>query len=448
MGAVHLGRVLGGAGFARVVAIKRLHSHVAESPGGLAMFLDEARLSARVRHLNVIATLDVVEHERELLLVMEYVHGATLSLLARAANLAETQIPVAIAVAIMLDVLSGLQAVHDATDEEGKPLSIVHRDVSPENVLVGADGVSRLLDFGVAKAASRLQTTRDGHLKGKLRYMAPEQISIQEASPRTDQYSAAVVLWQLLTGVPLFDASNEATILSRVLEGVVIVPSRLSPSISQDLDRVVLRGLSRAPRDRFASCRDMANALRGAATPALAEDVRHWVETLAGESLRAQSARVARVERGLPAEEQPPAPPSTNLTQTVSAAPSAPATPAKRRTSARLVGFLLLTAVAGAGAAGVGAYARRGAERAVAPSPPPPVVTNPPAEPLVDAAVTERPVVSASATAVTSSVPSRRLHTAPRSHGQGAAPVRARPGCDPMFTVDENGIRRVKTECL
>ena len=444
MGAVHLGRVLGAAGFSRIVAIKRLHSHVAESPGGLAMFLDEARLSARVRHPNVVATLDVIEHERELLLVMEYVHGATLSTLTRAANVAETPIPVAIAVAIMLDVLSGLEAVHDATDEEGKPLSIVHRDVSPQNILVGADGVCRLLDFGVAKAASRLQTTRDGHLKGKLRYMAPEQISIQEATPRTDEYSAAVVIWELLTGVPLFDASNEATILSRVLEGVILAPSCFSPSISPQLDRVVLRGLARAPGDRFESCRDMANALRGVAAPALAEDVRSWVETLVGESLRAQSARVARVERGLPAEEQS-RPPSTNVTQTVRAAPSASAAPANRRTNVRRVGLFLVAAVA-AVAAGAGAYARRGSERAVATPPAALVAATPPAESLVDAAATDRPLASASA--VTSSLPSRRLHAAPRSHGQGAAPVRARPGCDPMFTVDENGIRRVKSECL
>jgi eukaryotic-like serine/threonine-protein kinase len=171
MGAVHLARLRGARGFARTVAIKRLHPHVARDPDVLAMFLDEAHLAARVRHPNVVATLDVVAQGDEVFLVMEYVEGESLSRLQKT-----PEIPLAIASAIVCDMLHGLHAAHEAVSERGEPLQIVHRDVSPQNILVGLDGATRVVDFGIAKAASRLQTTRDGVIKGKLRYMAPEQI--------------------------------------------------------------------------------------------------------------------------------------------------------------------------------------------------------------------------------------------------------------------------------
>jgi eukaryotic-like serine/threonine-protein kinase len=182
MASVHLGRLLGPAGFTRTVAIKRLHPHLAKDPQLAAMFLDEARLAAAIRHANVVATLDVVEQEGELFLVMEYVHGASLSRLVRETG----AIDPSIASAVVTGALHGLHAAHEAKDEEGHALEIVHRDVSPENVLVGVDGGARLLDFGVAKAASRLQTTRDGSIKGKLRYMAPEQLAGRKVTRRRD----------------------------------------------------------------------------------------------------------------------------------------------------------------------------------------------------------------------------------------------------------------------
>src|SRR5262245_51026591 len=155
MATVHLGRLLGPVGFSRTVAIKRLHAQYAQDPEFVSMFLDEARLAARIRHPNVVPTLDVVATSGELFLVMEYVPGESLSRLARAARDRMERMPPRIVSAIMSGVLHGLHAAHEAKSERGEPLGIVHRDVSPQNVLVGTDGVARVLDFGVAKAAGR-----------------------------------------------------------------------------------------------------------------------------------------------------------------------------------------------------------------------------------------------------------------------------------------------------
>src|ERR1700722_19538002 len=225
MATVHLGRLLGHVGFARTVAIKRLHPKFAQDPDFVSMFLDEARLAARIRHPNVVPTIDVVATSGELFLVMEYVQGESLARLVRISRDKDTLISPNVVTTIMAAVLQGLHAAHEARDERGDPLGIVHRDVSPQNILVGTDGMARVLDFGVAKAAGRIQTTRDGQLKGKLGYMAPEQIQGREVDRRTDVYAAGVVLWEVLTRQRLFFADNEAMVMRAVLERVVERPS-------------------------------------------------------------------------------------------------------------------------------------------------------------------------------------------------------------------------------
>ena len=201
MATVHFGRLLGPVGFSRTVAIKRLHPQFAKDPEFVAMFLDEARLAARIRHPNVVPTLDVVAHARRALPR----HGVRAGRVARASapcvarNAASACPPRASRRRSCCGALHGLHAAHEAKNERGEPLGIVHRDVSPQNVLVGVDGVARVLDFGVAKARGRMQTTREGQLKGKLAYMAPEQLRGQPATQQSDVYAAAVVLWEALT---------------------------------------------------------------------------------------------------------------------------------------------------------------------------------------------------------------------------------------------------------
>ncbi|HEY6462542.1 MAG TPA: serine/threonine-protein kinase, partial [Polyangiaceae bacterium] len=210
MATVHVGRLLGPAGFSRTVAMKHLHKQFAGDPEFVAMFLDEARIAARIRHPNVVSTLDVVTLDGELYLVMDYVAGESVAHLLRGLRRRDAFVPPRIAVTIACDMLAGLHAAHEATDDHGQPLGIVHRDVSPQNVLVGTDGSARVVDFGVAKAAGRMQTTREGQVKGKAAYMAQEQLRGGAVDRRTDVYSAAVVLWETLTGERLFKSDTPA----------------------------------------------------------------------------------------------------------------------------------------------------------------------------------------------------------------------------------------------
>ena len=436
MAAVHLGHVRGEGGFRRAVAIKRMHAHLTTSADARAMFLDEARISARIRHRNVVATLDVVEHERELFLVMEYVQGVALSVLAKRALESGEPFPAPVAVALVLDVLDGLHAAHETADETGKPLGIVHRDVSPQNVMVGADGMARVLDFGIAKAAVRLQTTREGQIKGKLRYMGPEQFLEEEADVRTDVYAVAVNAWELLTGPRLFDGLSEGAIVAKVLEGVVAPPSRAKPGLPPALDAVVMRGLSRDRGARFPSCRAMAEALREAVTPASPAEVARFAFALAGDMLRERAARVAAMEAGL-ANETPPAATESSGEDTATA-PAPPPLPARRRRwwwAALPIGAAAALVPIGKELATESPAPEATAAATVATIERAPASAPPAAPPEPEVHEEEAPAPTASATTPRKARPRRR-------------PASAKAGCDPMFTVDANGIRRVKSECL
>ncbi len=296
MATVHYGRMSGSVGFSRTVAVKRLHPHFAKDPEFVTMFLDEARVAGRIRHPNVVPTLDVVATEGEIFLAMEYVHGDSLSKLLKMARDKGRPPSPQIVATIIANLLHGLHAAHEAKDEHGQPLAIVHRDVSPQNVLVGADGVARVLDFGVAKAAGRLQTTREGQVKGKLSYMAPEQLNGGAVTRLADIYAAAVVLWETLTQERLFDGENEAMTLVRVLEGKVLPPSRWVPILPPGTDEVVLRGLAQNSALRFQSAREFAVAIErtmGLASPAV---VGEWVESVAAQELADRAAHVAQIE--------------------------------------------------------------------------------------------------------------------------------------------------------
>jgi serine/threonine-protein kinase len=294
MATVHLGRLLGPVGFSRTVAIKRLHAQLAKDPEFVAMFMDEARLAARIVHPNVVPMLDVVALEGELFLVMEYVEGEPLARLLRAADERGQRVPLRIVATIITGVLHGLHAAHEAKNDRGEPLGIIHRDVSPHNVLVGADGVPRLLDFGIAKAAGRVHTTREGQLKGKLPYMAPEQIR-GNPSRLSDVYASGVVLWEALAGRRLFKG-DEAEILAAVLEHVIEPPSRFAPDVPPELDALTLRAVDRDPSRRFSSAREMAQSLELATPCATATEVREWLESLAAASLSERRRQIAELE--------------------------------------------------------------------------------------------------------------------------------------------------------
>jgi serine/threonine-protein kinase len=296
MATVYFARLHGAAGFARPVAIKRMHPHSAHDPAFTKMFIDEARLASRISHPNVVPTLDVVACDGELMLVMEYVRGESLAKLLRRARERRVQVPIRVALAIMSNVLHGLHAAHEAQSEDGAPLSIVHRDVSPQNILVGVDGVARVLDFGIARAAERLEHTENGRLKGKLAYMAPEQIAGKDIDRRADLYSAAVVMWELLTGQRLYKHGA----LDRMcdMQPRVERPSLERPEIPDALDGIVLHGLEPDPSHRFGTAREMALALEQFGSLATPSEVGAWVEQIADEALSERQIKVAKFESG------------------------------------------------------------------------------------------------------------------------------------------------------
>ena len=296
MATVHFGRLSGPVGFSRTVAIKRLHPHYAKDPDFVTMFLDEARLCGRIRHPNVVPTLDVVTTQGEIFIVMEYVAGEALSRLMKAAAAKKVMMPPKVAATIMSSVLHGLHAAHQTKDEHGRELGIVHRDVSPQNILVGADGTARVLDFGVAKAAGRLQTTREGQLKGKIAYMPPEQLSGAPVTKQVDIYAASVVLWEALTGRRLFDGETEAIVLARAIEGCVDPPSNHNAFLEPAIDAVVLRGLARDPELRYATAREMALAIEQTIGLASPSEVGEWVEMISGDELNRRAQTIAEIE--------------------------------------------------------------------------------------------------------------------------------------------------------
>jgi serine/threonine-protein kinase len=330
MATVHLGRLKGTAGFSRTVAIKRLYPQFANAPELVSTLLDEAHLVSRIRHPNVVATLDVVADGDELCVVMEYVHGESLARLMRGDEPGQPM-PVGIAAGVMVGVLHGLHAAHEATSESGEPLGIVHRDVSPQNIMVGTDGLARVLDFGVAKAKGRLQTTRDGQIKGKLAYMAPEQVGAGDVSRRTDVFGAGVVLWEALTGQRLFGGEYESEVLASVILASIEPPSTLVPELSAELDAVVLKALRRHSADRYDSARDFALALADATDLAPPWEIGDWVKSTADSTLAERSALVSALEQGVSLSELAPASTDPDAATTSDITPAESAKRSRRR---------------------------------------------------------------------------------------------------------------------
>jgi len=296
MAAVYIARAQGVAGFERLVAVKVLHPHLAHEEEFITMFLDEARLAARIRHPNVVATLDISDTEGAgYFLVMDYIEGDHLGALLRSAAKERARLPVPAVSRIVLDALAGLGAAHSLVGERGEPINLVHRDVSPHNIMVGKDGVTRLTDFGVAKAEVRLSSTREGQFKGKLSYMAPEHASSGEADQRSDLFSMGIVLWECLTGRRLFRGENNAATLTKILNDPVPPVSEIDPEL-EPFDSVVQKALSRPPEGRFQSADDFIEALEEAARRfggvGSSRQVAGVVKSLVGDKLKEEAGRI------------------------------------------------------------------------------------------------------------------------------------------------------------
>ncbi|MCU0689966.1 MAG: protein kinase [Polyangiaceae bacterium] len=296
MASVHFGRLIGPVGFSRTVAIKRIHPHHVKDPDFVSMLLDEARLVARIRHPNVVPVLDIVALQGEVFLVMEYVLGETFSNLLHAPGGDKRLVAPDMAGTIVAGVLEGLHAAHEAVSEHGDPLNIVHRDVSPQNILVGADGIPRVLDFGVAKAAGRLQTTRDGQLKGKLPYMAPEQIMGNPVDRRADIFSAGAVLWEALVGRRLFIGGTDAVVVFKVLEEPIESPDDFVDGLPAGLATATMKALERDPTRRYQTARDMAEDIEKSIRILPTRDIGRWVDASASDAIHQRARQVKQVE--------------------------------------------------------------------------------------------------------------------------------------------------------
>lgn len=282
MAEVYLGRR---AGDPRRLAIKRVHPHLRAEPAFVTMFLDEVRLATRIHHRNVVPTVDANE-DGDLYMVMEYVEGIALSELFDAARALGEGVPLPVTLAVVRDVLAGVHAAHELRDDAGALLDVVHRDLSPHNVLVGTDGVCRILDFGVAKAEARLTRSMAGQIKGKIAYMSPEQIADRPITRQADLFAIGVTLWELVTGRRLFDADSKSESAGKVLYSTIIEPSRFRPDIPMPLEMVVLRCLEREPGMRFDSAEEVLAGLDACGLPrATAAEVGAFVERVAAARL-------------------------------------------------------------------------------------------------------------------------------------------------------------------
>jgi eukaryotic-like serine/threonine-protein kinase len=442
MASVHLARLSGAEGFSRLVAIKRMHRHFLVDPAFKAMFVSEARVAARVRHPNVVPILDVLPEADEILIVMDYVHGESLMALTRAAKKAGTDVPVELAASVMVGLLQGLHAAHTAHDEKGRALGLVHRDVSPHNVLVGTDGVARVLDFGIAKVLQGHGDTDPGVLKGKFSYMAPELIQGAAPSRRSDLFSASVVFWELLTGAKLFQGVNDQERLLRVVKGDYPSPRSVAPHVPEVVDRIVMRGLEVEPALRHEHALAMAIELERAVPLASQRVVGEWVSELAADVLAQRSELIQEVEAStisLVSWSAPPPPPSGSLG--VSGTPpgvvaQAPFTDEPRESpkqkrglyallgalacAVALAGFSFVRSLRSASDSSPGTGAPLANAKPLAPAPAAAPIAKPPA-PAASAATTPATSASSAAPAVaTASLPDRASSAKSPSKKAGA----------------------------
>jgi serine/threonine-protein kinase len=312
MAEILLGRLVGPSGFERLVVIKRIFKHLAKDPEFVAMFLDEARTVARINHPNVVQVYELGKDGDDLFLTMEYLEGESVSGLLRRLWANGRTLPPLLAAHLVAEACKGLQVAHDLVDEDGVPLDLVHRDVSPQNLFVTYDGAVKVLDFGIAKLANRDTKTEPGQIKGKFAYMSPEQCAGKNLDRRSDVFSLGIVLYEMLTGCRLFARDGDLATLRALCEDPIVPPSRLVEAIPATLDSTCMTALSRRREERFASCaemrRDLLAALR---TSGLADDPEALLAALMKElypdriEAKREMIRLARLGADIPSP--PPA---------------------------------------------------------------------------------------------------------------------------------------------
>jgi serine/threonine protein kinase len=478
MARLHLARFRSIEGFEKLAVIKRLRPEHADRSELVEMFLAEARLLANMQHPNIVHVYDVGSESGGFYFAMEYLEGQDLR---RVLRKLQGQLPLEQALFVATSALAGLHYVHERRGADGAPLGIVHRDVSPANVFITYDGTPKILDLGVAKVDST-HRTRAGVLKGKVRYMAPEQVAGKKVDRRCDVFAVGIVLWELTVGRRLFDGTDVEVIL-QIANDPIAPPSAFCSDYPSDLERIVMKALQRDPAARYQTAREMQQELE-----AFARDAKLTLSAsgLEGFMLRTFEDEI-RLAGAQKSDAVPPSAviPGPRMRESVSQSGIVPGSRSGEHGGTKPVvaasGFdkrwLLVAAAGVASLAVAGAAARalvpRPAPQTVATqgtsAPPPPATTAeaapssatlpaPTSEPITDPMVNadERPKPAPTAPTFAlprfrpAPAPPPRPAVTPESEGrpQGANPSRAAPNCNPPYTVDTNGIEHFKPGCL
>jgi serine/threonine-protein kinase len=461
---VYLAVADGPSGFQKLVVLKALKKNLADDRELRAMFLSEARLAARLQHPNIVQTYEVIEGDDGTpIIVMEFLDGQPLSqMIVRGRDHGFT---LAMQLRVLADALGGLHAAHELADVDGTPLGVVHRDVSPQNLFVTVAGQTKVLDFGIAKLDRSLVETEIGTIKGKLRYMAPEQVAGLRLDRRADVYAAGVILWEALAGERMWKGLAEQEIRARVQAGDLPSAQALRPDLPPALDRICRRALACSPADRHASALEMADEIE-ATLPALGPPASHREigATVARlfQDLRAQTKQAIEHKLGplsgggVPAaavdrvvnrtgETSGPIAMAAEATGSLSGSETRPGPELRRRALVLVACGVAITAAL----VGVGVWksAVRSQPAAVAlppapaaaPAPPVPPPSAPPTAVVEPAPPAARPSPVARL---------RRSGPANRAPAASSAAPAAKPDCAyPMF-IDSDGIKRFRPECM
>jgi len=302
MAEIWLARVSGMAGFEKLVVIKRLLDKLAIDNDYVEMFLDEARINARLTHSNIVQVLELGQVEGKYFMAMEFVPGLSVSQVGKRATKMLGDVPQEVACGIIAQACSGLHYAHDKTMPDGAPLNIIHRDVSPQNLILTYEGLVKVLDFGIAKADQRQSQTRTGLVKGKFSYMSPEQCLGNALDRRSDVFALGIVLFELCTSRRLFKRRSTYETYTAITKADVPPPRKLNPKVHEAVEVVILRALALKPEDRFATADAMQDALEDAMRKAglrgSATDLAKFMnETFAAEDAE-QRRLIAQAQRG------------------------------------------------------------------------------------------------------------------------------------------------------
>ncbi len=301
---IYLARIAGEAGFEKYVVVKCLLDHLADDADFVRMFLDEARLGAQLDHSNIVQTLELGQHNGRYYMVMEHLAGMSLAQLARKTHerVPTGVIPVEIVLGLASQACSGLHYAHQRTGTDGKQLNVVHRDVSPQNLVVTFEGVLKIVDFGIAKADQRQTHTRSGTIKGKFAYMSPEQCLAEPIDRRTDVFALGTVVHELLTARRLFKRTNTYETYQAILKGNVPPPSRYNRDVDADLDKVVLKALAYQKEERYPNSEALGEAMLGwlhkRGKSMSASDVSRYIEKICAQEVEEHAEHMRELISG------------------------------------------------------------------------------------------------------------------------------------------------------